>query len=350
MKIKRLLHLPVIMFMLFPVMPQTGTQKQRISVMVSDAERKVDILFGGKLFASYIYPETLEKPILYPVMTASGTVITRGFPLQPRPGERIDHPHHVGWWLNYGDVNGLDFWNNSYAIPDSEKPKYGSIRHIKVLKAESGMESAILMVKCQWVDNAGDPLLDEVTSFTFTGDQLRRRIVRTTTLTALNREVVFGDSKEGMCAIRVDRAFETPSETPEVFTDAAGNPTTVPALNNEGVNGEYRSSEGLEKDAVWGTRARWVSLSAEKNGEKISICLFDHPDNPGYPAYWHARGYGLFAVNNIGRKSYNNSEPVNSLIVKMGHSVTFKHMLLIRSGGFETAAEMDREAADFAKE
>ena len=30
-------------------------------------------------------------------------------------------------------------------------------------------------------------------------------------------------------------------------------------------------------------------------GEPVSIAIFDAPGNPGYPTYWHARGYGLFA-------------------------------------------------------
>ena len=30
-------------------------------------------------------------------------------------------------WLNHGDVNGLDFWNNSDAIPAAQAPKMGTI-------------------------------------------------------------------------------------------------------------------------------------------------------------------------------------------------------------------------------
>src|SRR4051812_32679304 len=78
-------------------------------------EQKVDVMVGGKLFTSYYYSSKIEKPVLYPLATASGVLVSRGFPLDPRPNERTDHPHHIGMWFNYGDVNGLDFWNNSYA-------------------------------------------------------------------------------------------------------------------------------------------------------------------------------------------------------------------------------------------
>src|SRR5262249_1831460 len=96
---------------------QSGSKKSAdptyVQVGPKPAERRVDILVGGKAFTSYIWPTTLKKPVLYPLRSASGTVVTRGFPLEPRPGERVDHPHQAGLWFEYGDVNGLDFWNNS---------------------------------------------------------------------------------------------------------------------------------------------------------------------------------------------------------------------------------------------
>ena len=33
----------------------------------------------------------------------------------------------------------------------------------------------------------------------------------------------------------------------------------------------------------------------------MTIAIFDHPGNVNYPTYWHARGYGLFAANPLGR-------------------------------------------------
>ena len=86
---------------------------RQVTVVERKAERRVDVSVGGKPFTSYIYPQSLEKPVLYPIRSASGTLVTRGYPLEPRPGEAADHPHHVGHWFNYGDVNGFDFWGHS---------------------------------------------------------------------------------------------------------------------------------------------------------------------------------------------------------------------------------------------
>lgn len=337
----------VLLVFISPLFAQTKASKG-VSFVTLEKERKVEVYIDGKFFTAYIYPTTLEKPVLYPLISSGGTVITRGFPLDPRPGERVDHPHHVGLWFNYGDVNGLDFWNNSYAIAEKNKPKFGSVLHSKVIKADGGANEGTLTVQCNWVDINKNVLLTEETTFKFSGDNKTRIINRTTKLTA-NVDVKFGDNKEGMLAIRVDRAFEQPGNKPEVFTDASGKPTDVPVLNNTGVNGVYRSSEGKEKDAVWGTRGKWVSLSAVKEQDSVSIAMFDHPENFGYPAHWHARGYGLFSVNNIGSKAYNSADAEGILNLKKGESVTFKHLVIVKSGGFANDRDLNAQWDAFSK-
>ncbi len=333
---------------------QADSIKQK-GIVVADnkVEKKVDVFVDGNLFTSYLYREDLEKPILFPVVTASGTIVTRGFPLQPRENERVDHPHQVGVWFNYGDVNGFDFWNNSYNIPAQDKAKYGRIVHRSVDRAISKDHSGVIEVTMDWMVQH-DPLLPAValltekSTFEFMGDQKTRTIDRTIGLTANTEDVVFKDNKEGLFAIRVDRAFEYPSEEPLVYTDTQGNPSMVKVLNNEGVNGHYRSSTGVEGTDVWAKRADWVSLSATKNGEDISIVIFDHPLNPGYPAYWHARGYGLFAVNNLGQKIFSDGKEELNFTLKKGESVTFRYRLYITSGYKATDDELNKQFSEFS--
>ena len=327
-----------------------GNAQKGVRIIPDDAQRKVDVLYNGKLFTSYIYPADLEKPVLYPLYTAKGTVITRGFPRDPRPSERVDHPHHVGLWFNFGDVNGLDFWNNSYAIPEEKKPEYGSILHREVVSAQSGANQGVLVVATDWVNYAGKVLLKEETRFVFSGEGDWRIVERTTTLAAQQDTVTFTDNKEGLIAIRMDRAFEEPATRPELFLDAQGNPTEVRVMNNEGVNGVYRNSEGLEKGDVWGKPAKWVCLSAEKEGEQISVAIIDHRNNPGYPAHSHARGYGLFATNNMGYQAFDKNLPLFELILNPGQSTTFRHLIIVKTGGFATDEEMNRQFDKFNRQ
>ena len=310
---------------------KSSDKDEYIKLVRNDEEKKVDVFINGELFTSYIYPESMEKPVLYPIKTAQGTNITRGFPLDPRPGERVDHPHHVGLWFNYGNVNGLDFWNNSYAIPADEKENYGSIRHKEINNISSGNDKGELEVTMEWVGPDGKALLKENTTFIFRGTDNKRMIDRITKLTALE-DVSFEDNKEGVLGLRVARELEHPSDKLEIFTDASGKVTDVPSLNNEGVTGLYRSSEGIEGNEVWGTRGKWVKLSGKIKDENISIAILDHPDNVGYPTYWHARGYGLFAANPLGQKEMSDGKEELNFKLPAGELVTFKHRIIIYSG------------------
>ena len=314
-----------------------------------DEKHRIDVYINGSLFTSYQYPDSIEKTFLYPVYAPNGSVITRGFPIAPRKGERVDHPHHIGLWFNHGNVNGLDFWNNSSAIPAEKKNLYGHIVHKKT-NTITGGKKGILEVVLNWNDNKGNTLLTENARYIFSGDKNSRTIDHISVLTALNGPVTFGETKEGLFAIRVDRAFEMPSDESLIFIDDKGNQTTVKAIDNTGVTGMYYSAKGLKGDAVWGTRNDWVMLRGVKENVPVSIVLFDNPKNPGYPAYAHARGYGLFSLNNLGQKSYDPKQELFSLTIEKGKSVTLYHRFYVQSGSELTPEEANKIFTKFSKE
>ena len=318
--------------------PQGNSRtSHEVRVQANEAAKRVDILVDGQPFTSYVWMEPLKKPVLYPLRTSAGTIITRGYPMDPRPGERVDHPHHVGLWFNYGDVNGLDFWNNSEAIKPEERQKYGTIHHRKIQRTTSGKNRGTLEVEMDWVAPDGKVLLREETTFVFYAEDKLRAIDRITNLTALDSRVAFDDNKEGVLGIRVARQLEQPSDKAEIFTDASGKATPVAKLDNTGVTGQYRSSEGKTGDAVWGTRGRWTVLTGRIANEPIALAVLDHPKNPGYPTYWHARGYGLFAANPLGQRALSNGKEELKFALEAKQSVRFRHRILILSG--ETTAD-----------
>ena len=306
---------------------------QRVQVTANEAARRVDITIDGKPFTSYIWPTTLKKPVLFPLRSANGTIVTRGFPPDPAKNERTDHPHHVGMWFNHGDVNGFDFWNNSDAIKKEDESKMGTIFHRKIVDTKSGADRGELAVETEWIGGDGKPLLREQTRFIFQGTPESRTIDRVTTLTALDQRVVFKDNKESTLGIRVARGLEQPD----------------PKLDNSGVTGEYISSEGRRGDAVWGTRGRWTLLGGTVEGEPVTLAILDNPSNPGFPTYWHARGYGLFAANPLGQKALSNGKDELNLTLEPGKSVTFKYRVLILSGK-ATPDDIERQYKTFAQE
>lgn len=299
-----------------------------VSFKEDRAGSKIEVFVGEHYFTSLIYTDSLEKPILFPILTASGKTVTRGYPIDPRPHERIDHPHHMGLWFNFGDVNGLDFWNNSSAITPERKSHYGhiSLDSIILLDPDAGE----LITLSTWKDSQNNKLLAERTTYRFGGEgKQNRSIERSTHLTA-QQQVTLKSNKEGLFAIRVDRTFEEPDKKPVKRLDAAALPADEPSVNNEGVNGRYRNRQGYETESeVWGKKTPWVALRATKEGEVITLVILDHPQNPGYPGWPHARGYGLFSMNNLAGNAMNPDDAPIEIILEAGEDISFCHKLII---------------------
>src|SRR6266571_4787522 len=71
-------------FLAICVAARQDASGDRIRLTPDEAANRVDISIDGKPFTSYIWPATLKKPVLYPLRTARGTIVTRGYPLEPR--------------------------------------------------------------------------------------------------------------------------------------------------------------------------------------------------------------------------------------------------------------------------
>jgi hypothetical protein len=324
-------------------------QSNGFEIRENKDKKQVDILYNNKLLTAYCYYDSSRKPILFPVNTVDGIQVTRGYPYQTIAGERTDHPHHTGIWLNYESVNGLDFWNNSTAIAVEKRNQYGTIIHKKIVDKKTKGNKAELSARSVWVRPDNKVLLNEQTVFYFSVVGNDFIIDRSTILTATDTTVVFKDVKDGMFAIRVARELELPSKEATNFVDDKGNVTTVKSSGSDNVTGMYYSSEGLKGDSVWSTKGKWVMLTGKKDGKDITIGMFDHPRNIGYPAYWHARGYGLFAVNPLGRKVFSNGKEELNFSLKPGESVKFIYRIVIHSGTMLTTGEMNKFSDDFSR-
>lgn len=316
-------------------------QSNYVSLMKNDSLNRLDVFVDGKYFTSYIYADSmLRKPVLFPLHTASGKRITRGYPFVLYPGERIDHPHHYGLWFNHGDVNGIDFWNSSVARENGD-PRYGKINHTKFVKIESG-DTGTLEVQKEWRSSTNALVLTERTRYVFSGDSKRRLITHTSTLSAPEVDVLFNDSKEGMFAMRVRRELEIPSDDSTILLTDKLVPSSAEIVDKKGVSGHYLNSSGLAGyPNVWGKRAKWMQLSGLVNGDSISICIFDHPDNLNHPPHWMARDYGLFGVNHLGSSAYTDGKEQFNFILKKGDSTTFKHQVVIVNGVHSTPEEIE---------
>jgi len=88
-------------------------------------------------------------------------------------------------------------------------------------------------------------------------------------------------------------------------------------------------------------------LSGKVNDESITLAIFDHPKNVGYPTYWHARGYGLFAANPLGQEVFSNGKEKLNFTLEPKQSVTFRYRLLIQSGPV-TPESIEKQSQSFS--
>ncbi len=307
-------------------------QLQQLKVIPSNTENQVDVYIDDKLFTSFLYPATLEKPVLFPINASNGRMITRGFPLKPQPNEPTDHPHHVGLWFNFENVNGLDFWNNSYAIPPEKKHLYGWIITDKILQTESG-KKGILSYHANWINQQKKVILEETTRYEFSGYKNQRIIDRVTTLKA-DTSTVFTDSKDGLLGLRLAHELQIPTNEDQSFTDNKGNITLVKGGSDKIANGTYLTSEGKTGNNAWSTRAAWCKAYGKMGADSVSVTIFDFPENPNYPTFWHARGYGLFAANPLGEKIFTNGKSEKNLKLNMGEQLVFRYRIVITNGNY----------------
>lgn len=282
----------------------------------------IDITIDGKPFATFHYGDAAPKPYLAPLRTASGIIVTRGFPMEKLEGETRDHPHHRGLWFTHGDVNRIDFWANE----PGGKGRKGKVKLEKILSVKGGKKEGSIRASFLWVDDAGEPLLRELRTMTFYSDPALRVLDFDATLTAV-KKAVFGDTKEGFFAIRLRDA-----------------------MRERGGTGRMISAEGKSgMREVWGKASPWVDYSGTLDNEKVGVAILDHPRSFRHPTHWHARDYGLFAANAFGLHDfYNDKTKDGSHTLEPGQSIRFLYRVIIHPGDTESAG-IARHFAEFSK-
>jgi hypothetical protein len=294
---------------------------------------RIDVLIAGKPFTTYYFGADSPKPYMHPLRSAQGTIVTRGWPMvKDIPGESHDHPHHRAMFFTHGDINGIDFWAEGAPtqaqqtakgkVYTSEDLPKGRTVFTKLEEMKSSGDSGSIRAEFNLVGPDGKAIGGETQTYVIRGDEHERIIDCEFTIQAREMALKMGDTKEGTFAIRVVKALEEP---------------TGHMLNSNGAMGEKE---------IWGKRADWVDYSGDVAGESLGIAIFDNPANPKHPTYWHARGYGLFAVNPFGEHDYyNDPKRDGSITIQAGESLTFRYRVVIHHGNAAEAkvAEAFRE-------
>ena len=90
-----------------------------------------------------------------------------------------------------------------------------------------------------------------------------------------------------------------------------------------------------------------MKLESNIDGETVSITIIDHKKNVGYPTYWHARGYGLFAANPLGQAIFSKGKKILNFKLNKSESVTFRYRIMIHNGSELSKESINRSFIDF---
>ena len=142
---------------------------------------------------------------MYPLRAPSGTVVTRGFPMEKIEGESTDHPHQRAVWFAHDNVNGVDYWNNEFSYT---KGVMGHMFVTKVVKAQGGKKSGEIEFRRIGKTTTDKVVLVEDRKTTFYAGGPNRVIDFDFTLTAKDA-VTFKDGKDGVFGIRVARVWKS---------------------------------------------------------------------------------------------------------------------------------------------
>lgn len=237
----------------------------------ADDPSLLDVKASDAPFATVRLGAAERTPAVHPLFAPGGGLVVRGFPYAPGPRDATDHPHHRGLWFCHGDVGGHDFWHDE---------------RCRIEVREHSIDGATLHFTAEW-RAAGTLLATERRTMAFHATDREHRIDTAIELVPHGARLRFGDTKEGAFALRL-----------------------APTLTIEGKHGRGRlaNAEGLLDGDCWGKRSASVLAEGPLDGRLVRVTMLDDRDNPWHPTWWHARPYGLLAMNPFGQRAFEGPQ------------------------------------------
>ena len=283
------------------------TSKTGAGVNITEGENKIRIEINGTLFTEYVFKGDSRRPYFYPVIGPTGVAVNRHWPMRDGENEEKDHPHHRSLWYTHGAINGIDFWTDG--------DRNGNVVHDKFLKIESGKNFGMIQSQNKYVATDGTVVCTDTRTHKIYNRTDGRMMDFEITFHASEGQVVLGDTKEGSMAIRLAPTMR---------------------LNGVVAQGNIVNSEGNRDGDTWGKRAAWCDYYGPVNGEIVGVAIFDHPQNPKHPTWWHVRDYGLFAANPFGVSDFERKpRGTGNITIPVGENLTFKYRLYFHKGDNE---------------
>jgi hypothetical protein len=306
--------------------PKPGVQITRLA-------DRLRVEINGQLFTEYFFKD-VPRPYCYPLIGPGGAAMTRDWPMKNSPNEEHDHPHHRSLWFAHGAINGHDFWSEEKNFGKTVHESFLEVRSsqsviplaspkaldLGISRVKSGKKEGVIRERNKWVTADGTVVCtDERTLRFYKPNQPSERVMDfEITFFASNGELTFGDTKEGTMAVRLAETMR---------------------LKGKVGHGHIINSAGVRDGQTWGKRADWCDYYGPVGGKTVGLAIFDHPQNPRHPTWWHVRDYGLFAANPFGQHDFESlaDKTAGNLVVPAGKSVTFRYRFYLHEGDDQQA-------------
>jgi hypothetical protein len=275
----------------------------------------VAIQVAGKPFSMLHFGKEARKPYLHPLLSVSGgpDPVTRGFPVDPLPGDSTDHPNHRGLFIGAEEVNGQDFLDNE---PSVTTPDKGTIAFQKLLEVKEGEESGTLSFLAHWINHDGKLLLVERRTMIFYSKSKNIRMFDIDTELEAKEPITINDHQSAIIGLRLGLGFDTHYDG--FVVNAAG---------------------GINEEGVRGRRSPWLVWFGTTSGEgRVAVAMFDHPANLNYPCRWQVRDKGLLMANPFGGKIFAKFDPTAAnenaaYTMKPGEKLRLRYRIMIYNAG-----------------
>jgi len=299
-----------------------GTGSDTGGVRISQDDGKLRVEINGRLFTEYCYQNT-PRPYYYPLIGPDGLPMTRRWPMEETTDEQHDHLHHRSLWFAHSSVNGYDFWTAG---------KKCNIVHEKFLNIHSGREAGVIESTDKWVASNGTVVCTDRRALRIYNRPDNQRLFdfEITILAPPDHDVVFGDDKDGVMAVRVAESMRLKHQ------DGPG-------------DGHIVLSTGERDEDTWGKRADWCDYYGPVHGKVVGIAIFDNPENLRHPTWWHVRDYGLFAANPFGIHDFEKKpRGTGNYTLPAGQSLTLRYRFYLHEGD-EQQARVAEEFHQYAR-
>ncbi len=286
-------------------------------IKITENKDTLDLTIDGKPFTTYRFNPTpddpdFHRPLFFPVLADDGTGYTSDRARETAGQAKREHPWHRSVWVGHGDMNGIDHWSHR----DNDK---------KLQRLSSSIQSPAMgfVEELTWDGKEeGKPVVTEVRTVKFIAyDDGARAMDVTSKLTAASGDVVFKVKPLNVSGVEAGWLSARINEQ-------------VP----QGKKGKITSSSGAaDEKSARSQPAVWCDYSGPIDGKMYGIAEFDDPKNPGHPAPFHVRQFGL--ITHLGTLNWTLGD---------GQSQTFHHRLIFHPGD-GASAKLDERYKEFAQ-